>query len=346
MTANIALLLVQDGLVSGLIYALVTLSILLVFLVTRMLWVPAGDFVVLGAVSLATLRQGGVPGTVWIATGLGVLAAVMELARAAAGRRLRAALPIAAGCVVPPLVMAGLIVWLAPYRPPVAVQILLVLALITPMGFPLYRLAIRPLADRSGLVLLFAAVAIHFCLTGFGLIAFGSESFRSPPFLPGRLDVQVTRLSYQFLLILGVSVALTVALWLFTQYTLWGKALRATAIDRFGARLVGVRTEAAGALTLVLASGIGALSGVLIGPVTALYYDSGFAMGVKGFVATVIGGMVSFPLSLLGALLVGQIETFASFYFSAFKEVIVFATLVPFLLWRSAVSRVPDEPES
>jgi branched-chain amino acid transport system permease protein len=274
-----------------------------------------------------------------------MLAAVMELIRAVANRRLVAALPIAAGCVLPALVMTGLIVWLAPYRPPVAVQILLVLALITPMGFPLYRLAIQPLADRSALVLLFAAVAIHFCLTGFGQIAFGSESFRTPPFLPGRLDVHVTRLSYQFLLILGVSLGLTLALWLFTQYTLWGKALRATAIDRFGARLVGIRTEAAGALTLVLASGIGALSGVLIGPVTALYYDSGFAMGVKGFVATVIGGMVSFPLSLLGAVVVGLIETFASFYFSAFKEVIVFATLIPFLLWRSAVSRIPDEPE-
>ncbi len=119
--------------------------------------------------------------------------------------------------------------------------------------------------------------------------------------------------------------------------------MRATAINRFGARLVGVRTEAAGALAFALAAGIGALSGVLIGPVTALYYDSGFTVGVKGFVGTVIGGMVSFPLSLLGALLVGVIETFGSFYASAYKEVLVYALLIPFLLWRSAVSRAPEE---
>ena len=85
---------------------------------------------------------------------------------------------------------------------------------------------------------------------------------------------------------------------------------------------------------------------MLIGPVTALYYDSGFTIGVKGFVGTVIGGMVSFPLSLIGALMVGLIETFASFYASAYKEVLVYGLLIPFLLWRSAVSHVPDEPEA
>ena len=346
MNANIALLLVQDGLTSGFIYALLTLTILLVFLVTRILWIPAGDFLVLGAVSLAMLRQGVAPGTIWIALGLGVLAGSAEILRAALSRRWRGCWHAVLGCVLPPAVMAPLILWLAPLQPPVLVQILLVLGLIGPMGFGIYRLAFRPLADRSMLILLFMAVAVHFSLIGFGQIAFGSESFRTPAFLPGRLNVQFTRLSYQFLLIVGVSVTLMIGLWLFTRFSLRGKALRATAVNRLGARLVGVRTEAAGALAFVLAATIGALSGVLIGPVTALYYDSGFTIGVKGFVGTVIGGMVSFPLSLLGALLVGLIETFASFYASAYKEVLVYALLIPFLLWRSAISRVPEDSDS
>lgn len=346
MTANIALLLLQDGLTTGFVYALVTLGILLVFLVTRVFWIPGGDFLVMGAVSLAMLRQGLAPGTVWVALGLGAAAALVELGRGAYRRRWRASLRPALGCILPALLVAPLVLWLAPLRPPAAVQILLVLALVGPMGFPLYRLAFRPLAGRSVLILLFMAVAVHNALTGFGQIAYGSESFRSPPFLPGRLDVSFTRLSYQFLLIVAVSAVLMTALWLFTQYTLWGKALRATAINRFGARLVGVRTESAGALAFVLATSIGALSGVLIGPVTALYYDSGFAIGVKGFIGTVIGGMVSFPLSLLGAILVGLVETFASFYASAFKEVLVYSLLIPFLLWRSAVTRVTEDSES
>ena len=346
MNANVAMLLVQDGLTSGFIYAMLTLTILLVFLVTRVLWIPAGDFLVMGAVSLAMLRQGVVPGTIWIALGLGLLAAACEILRLWFSGSWREAVRPVLGCLVPPALVVPLVVWLAPLRPPAAVQILLVLALIGPMGFSLYRMAFRPLAGRSVLVLLFMAVAAHDVLTGFGQIAFGSESFRSSPFLPGRWDISITRLSYQFMLIVAVAVVLMICLWVFTTYTLWGKALRATAMNRFGARLIGVRTESAGAFVFVMAASIGALSGALIGPVTALYYDSGFTLGVKGFIGTIVGGMVSFPLSVLGAVLVGLVETFASFYASAYKEVLVYALLIPFLLWRSATSRVIEEPES
>ena len=79
------------------------------------------------------------------------------------------------------------------------------------------------------------------------------------------------------------------------------------------------------------------MSGILIGPVTTLFYDSGFLIALKGFVGTVIAGMASFPLAVLGAIVVGVVESFSSFYASAFKEAIVFGLLIPFLLWRSAV---------
>ena len=128
MTANVALLLIQDGLTSGFIYALLTLTILLVFLVTRVLWIPAGDFLVMGAVSIAMLGRGEAPGTIWIALGLGVLAACAEFVRAAITGQWRGSWRYALACVLPPLVMAPLILWLAPIRPPVAVQIALVLA--------------------------------------------------------------------------------------------------------------------------------------------------------------------------------------------------------------------------
>ena len=69
MNVTIGLLLLQDGLTTGFIYALLSLSILLVFVVTRVLWVPAGEFLVFGALTLASLQQGQVPGTVWLASG-------------------------------------------------------------------------------------------------------------------------------------------------------------------------------------------------------------------------------------------------------------------------------------
>ena len=244
----------QDGLTSGFIYALLTLTILLVFLVTRVLWIPAGDFLVMGALSMAMLRQGVVPGTVWLALGLGGLAAGAELLRGGVTGRLRWRPAI--GCLAPPAVVVPAIILLAPLRPPASVLILLVLALVAPMGFALYRLAFRPLAGRSVLILLFMAVAVHDALIGCGQIAFGSESFRTRPFLAGRLDVGVTRLSFSVPVdCRGVDDADAGAVVVSPEHTLWGRALRATAVNRVGARLVGVRTEAAGALAFVLAAG-------------------------------------------------------------------------------------------
>ncbi len=106
---------------------------------------------------------------------------------------------------------------------------------------------------------------------------------------------------------------------------------------------MGISSDAAGALSFTMAAGIGALSGLLIGPGTTVYYDSGFLIGLKGFVAAVFAGLTSFPLALVGAVGVGLIESFGSFYASAFKEVIVFTAILPVLLWRSFVDKHSED---
>jgi branched-chain amino acid transport system permease protein len=114
-------------------------------------------------------------------------------------------------------------------------------------------------------------------------------------------------------------------------------------VNRLGARLMGISSQTAGQLTLAMAALIGALSGLLIGPTTTVFYDSGFLIGLKGFVAAVIGGLASYPVAALGALMVGIIEAFGSFWASAFKEVIVFTLILPVLFWRSLKSGHSDE---
>ena len=110
--------------------------------------------------------------------------------------------------------------------------------------------------------------------------------------------------------------------------------MRATAVNRLGARLVGIATATSGEIAFTLAGLIGALSGILIVPLTTIYYDTGFLIGLKGFVAAIIGGMASYPIAALGASSVGLLESFSSFWASALKEVIVFTTIIPVLLWR------------
>ena len=93
------------------------------------------------------------------------------------------------------------------------------------------------------------------------------------------------------------------------------------------------------------ASLLAGLIGILVAPVTTMYYDSGFLIGLKAFVAAIIGGLVSYPLTALGALAVGVVESFASFWSGALKDVIVFSLLIPALLLRSFFSAHAEEEE-
>jgi branched-chain amino acid transport system permease protein len=149
----------------------------------------------------------------------------------------------------------------------------------------------------------------------------------------------------QTLWVVGASAVLIVVLYLFFERTLWGKALRATAINRNGARLMGISTTQAGKLSFLLAAAIGALSGILIAPITTVYYDTGFIIGLKGFVGAIVGGLASYPIAAAGAILVGLLESFSSFWASAFKEVIVFTLIIPVLVWRSLTTRHVEEEE-
>jgi branched-chain amino acid transport system permease protein len=90
---------------------------------------------------------------------------------------------------------------------------------------------------------------------------------------------------------------------------------------------------------------IGALSGVLVAPITTIYYDSGFLVGLKGFVGAIMGGLVSYPIAAAGALLVGMLEAYSSFWASSYKEVIVFTLIIPVLVWRSLTARHIEEEE-
>ena len=318
------------------VYALLALATVLVFAVTRVIFIPQGEFVAFGALTLAMLQQGKVPGTVWfllvMALGCAVADGVDGLRHHHGPARIASRL---LGTLAYPLAVSAFTIWAAPQNFSLGVQALLTLALVTPFGTLLYRLAYESLADASVLVLLIVSVGVHFALTGLGLFFFGAEGFRNPSFWDARFTLGPLALSGQTVIIFAVSLALIAVLWLFFERSLWGKALRATAVNRLGARLMGISSDGAGRLTFTLAAFIGALSGLLIGPTTTVFYDSGFLIGLKGFVAAVFAGLSSYPQALLGALAVGLLESFGSFWASAYKEVIVFGSILPMLLWRS-----------
>lgn len=345
MDLSISLILIQDGIVNAAIYALLALAMVLVFTVTRVIFVPIGEFVSFGALTLAALEAGRVPGTVWLLVLFGLAACAATLLAERRTLTGAAILKTLAETVVFPAAIALLVVWLAPTKPPQIVQIVLALLLTAPLGLYMYATVYRPIAEASVLVLLIVSVALHIALVGLGLVFFGAEGSRTAPLSDARIVLGDLLVSGQALAILGVTAALIVALWLFFGRTLIGKALQATAVNRLGARLVGISPAFSGRVAFGLAALIGTLGGILIAPLTTVYYDTGFIIGLKGFVAAIIGGMVSYPVAAGAAILVGVIESFASFLASELKEVIVFMIIVPILLVRSQRAVVLEDEE-
>ena len=208
MDWQIAVLLLQDGLTNGAVYALLGIAIVLVFAVTRIIFVPQGEFVTYGALTLASLQAGVLPGSVWLllVVALAVVAAAVVADRASRARRRPAAdaAAHAGGCRCWSRAAAW---WLAPMKLPLPAQVLLTLAIITPLGPLLYRAVFQPIADASVLVLLIASVALHFALTGLALVFFGAEGFRTPAFSDGGLSLGSLTVSGQSLWIYGVTGA-------------------------------------------------------------------------------------------------------------------------------------------
>jgi len=343
MDVDIALLLAQDGITNGAIYALLALALVLAFTVTRVIFIPQGEFVAYGALTLVAIQAGRMPGTVWLLLVAGATVVLIEAVQALRSRAWRrfawtavwnAGYPIALWLLLRAVPMASV---------PMPLQILVALAIVVPLGPMVYRLAFQPMAEAPVLNLLICAVAVHVVMVGLGLLVFGAEGARTPAFTEGNVAIGALSASAQTIWVVACSAALIVVLYLFFERTYYGKALRATAINRLGARLMGIPTEFAGKLCFFLCAAIGAVSGILIAPITTIYYDTGFLIGLKGFVGAIIGGLASYPLAAAGALLVGLLESYSSFWASSYKEVIVFTLIIPVLIWRSLKHRIEDD---
>ncbi|HZW74409.1 MAG TPA: branched-chain amino acid ABC transporter permease [Caldimonas sp.] len=346
MSWDIAAILTTDGLANGAVYLLAGLGLVLVFSVTRVVFVPFGDVAAFAALSLAAFETGRTPPTIGLVATLAALAAATEVAslvRRGETKRIGSALALWGALPLVPCALA----WLAA-RPgiPAPLHVASAVLLVVPIAPLVARVVFQPIADASVLVLLIVALALHFLLSGLGLLFFGPEGSRTQPLAGGTLDLgSGVTVSGQVVLMVLAALVLSALFFLFFERTVAGKALRATAVNRVGARLVGIRPARTALLAYGAASLLAGLIGVLIAPVTTMYYDSGFIIGLKAFVAAIVGGLTSYPGTAIGALAVGLVESFASFWSGALKDAIVFSLLIPVLLLRSVALPQGDEAE-
>ncbi len=348
MDFGIFAVLTQDGITNAAVYAMLAMALVLVFSVTRVILLPLGEFIGFGALTMAALQTGGFPKLVYLLFGVGLLAFAMDIGSALRKLdvkplpRRRLTWSVIENLLYPSAIwlLAGNVEWAAL---PQFGQVAFTLAITVPMGIMLYRIAFQPMADASVLVLLIIAVGMHWMLMGLGLYLFGPEGYSIATFTDAMYELGDLMISGQSMMVVGVAALVIALLYLFFDRSLHGKALRATAVNRRGAQMVGIATAKAGRMAFGLATALGTLAGVLIAPLNTVAYDTGFVVALKGFVAAIVGGLASYPLAAAGAVLVGLLESYSSFWASAYKEVIVFTLIIPVLAWLSLTSSHGDE---
>lgn len=346
MDWSIAKILLQDGIVTGVIYALMAVSLVLVFTVTRIIFIAQGEFVSFGALTFAMMADGRIPQTLYLVPAVGAVIFLKELYFYFKGRHglglgwsllYFIILPITMALLVPEILAFDLSIWL---------KALLTLMVVVPLGPMIYRLVFEPIAEASSLTLLIVSIALHFAMVGIGLVLFGAEGWLvTEPFFDGSVELFGLPWSYQSLFVIGMTALTIFALWLFFSHTIYGKALRATAVNRRGARLVGISTSLSGHMTFWLTAFVGVLAGIMLVSFITITYETGFMIGLKGFVGAIVAGLVSYPIAAAAAVGVGIVETFSTFWASDYKEVIVFTLILPVLLVRSLTIQHQDEEE-
>jgi branched-chain amino acid transport system permease protein len=238
--------------------------------------------------------------------------------------------------------------WLGgPLNPSAAAWIVVILMFLAAMaacgalGVVIERFAYRPLRNAPRIAPLISALGVSFFLQNSALLLFGA-SFRDydtfdliggKTYHYGNVFLSVPQL-LTMVSALGLMVALTVLV----ARTRIGKAMRATSFDREAASMMGIDVDRVIASTFFMGSALAGAAGVMFGLVFGqIYHFMGFLAGLKGFTAAVIGGIGSIPGAMLGGLLVGLAESYATGYLpqgSTFQNLYVFALLILIILIR------------
>ncbi len=205
------------------------------------------------------------------------------------------------------------------------------------IGFIVERLTVNPVRDASPVTLIIITVGVSITIRGLALLVWGANPYSLQEFSSGEpLHLFGAVISMQRLWVMGTAAVTLVVLYYLLDRTMMGKALRACSINKEAASLMGISASQMSLFTFGLSAALGAIAGVVIAPLTLASYDMGLMLGLKGFVAAVIGGLVSAPGAVIGGLLLGVLESLsAGLVSSGLKDAIAFIVLLLVLIVRS-----------
>ena len=300
-----------NGISLGAIYSLIALGYTMVYGVLKLINFAHGDVYMVGAFM-----------GFYLANGIGARGAQM-LGMSGDGAVARGLL--GGGTLEPSLITA-------------LVVMLLAMAICAAIGVVIERLAYRPVRKYSRLTALITAIGVSLLLENGGQVVFGAE----PKFFPElftKRNIQLFQdasINSADVIVLAIALVLMIALQLIVYRTKTGRAMRAVSFNLQSAKLMGINTDRIIAFTFALGSALAAAAGVLVAiRIPRIDPLMGIIVGLKAFVAAVLGGIGNIPGAMLGGLLIGITETMVVGYLSpTYKDAVAFAILILILLFR------------
>lgn len=228
------------------------------------------------------------------------------------------------------------------FNAPVVFILALVLAVVYSCcyGFTMEKIAYKPLRTATRLSPLISAIGMSLFLQNYVMLAQTSDFLPFPRLIPDLefMEPYAHIITTQGAAILLATAIVMILLTLLIKFTKTGKAMRATSQDKIMAALSGINVNRVISFTFILGSAAAAIGGVLIGShVGMINFYIGFIVGIKAFVAAVLGGIGSIPGAVLGSFILGWTESFATGYVSSdYEDVFAFLLLVLILIFRPA----------
>jgi len=220
---------------------------------------------------------------------------------------------------------------------PIALAILLSVLIVIVVGLLLERLAIHPARHAaSELTLVMITMGASIVMRGVALLIWGTDQYTLPPFSRGGPDnILGAMIDRQVYWIIGVALVLVVLLSLFFNRTVVGMAVRASMANKIASRLMGISPEKMSLLAFGLGTGLAAISGVVMAPMTIPSYDMGLMLALKGFIAAILGGLSKVSSAVVGGFLLGIIEVLGAAYISfSLRDGIAFFILIIVLVFK------------
>jgi branched-chain amino acid transport system permease protein len=220
------------------------------------------------------------------------------------------------------------------------IMFVLAAALVGGLGVAIERFAYRPLRNAPRIAPLITAIGVSFFLENSALLLFGAQPriYNTPDFISFSSGIRIGSVSIDSVQIMSLLLAalLMVGLRLLVNRTRLGRQMRAVAVDREAAEMLGINVNFTIAATFFIGSALAGVAGVMAGLLfNQVTSTIGFLVGLKAFTASVVGGIGSIPGAMLGGLLIGIAESFITGYVSSlYSDLLVFALLIVVMLVR------------